>query len=416
MRYSNIYYQEYIAPIGGVETFLYELARKYCDRDLTIIYSRGDIKQIKRLKKYVRCIKYNGELIECDKAFFNYSTNIINNIKANEYIQVVHADFKDKSLIDYPPIISDKVQKYYAVSKNNAKSFKDRTGVDIDIAYNPIVIEKQPRLLRLIAPQRLSNEKGGKRLEYLVKELDKAGIFYQLEIFSTDTLSINSPNIIYRVPTLDIRRHIANSDYLVLLSDTEGYSYAIYEALNMNIPVIVTKLPVLSELGVTKDNGIVLEFDMSNLDVNEIYNKAGTFNFNYEPKNDIWGELLTNKKSTYKEELEMEYKVEALSTYEEYNVTDNQLGYIPKAGETFKVSKDRLDVLLGENEDNRVYVKVVEETKPNEDEVTEEVVQAVANAIVEEADEQNKTVETIVEEIVKESKPKKKTTKKKGGK
>ena len=109
----------------------------------------------------------------------------------------------------------------------------------------------------------------------------------------------------------------------------------------------------------------------------------------------------------------MKYKVEALSTYEEYNVTDTGLGYVPSTGETFIVDKNRLDVLLGENDNNRVYVKVLEEIK---DEVTEEVVQAVANAIVEEADEQGKTVDTIVEEIVEESKPKKKATKKKGGK
>lgn len=365
MKYSNVYYQEHLNYIGGVETFLYELARKYCDRDLTIIYSTGDKEQIKRIRKYVRCIKYNGELIECDRAFFNYSVKIIDNIKAKEYIQIVHADFLDPSLYpNYPPMLSDKIQKYYGVSINNSKSFEKLTGKKIDVAYNPISIEPQPRLLRLIAPQRLTNEKGGKRLEYLVQQLDNAGIFYQLEIFSNDRLSIGSPNIIYRKPTLDIRKHIANSDYLVLLSDTEGFSYGIYEALTMGVPVIVTKLPVLNELGVNKDNGIILEFDMSNLDIDEIYNKAGKFKFDYKTKEDIWGELLTNTKSTYKEELEMEYKVEALSTYEEYSVTDTGLGYVPKAGETFKVSKERLDVLLGENDDNRVYVKVLEEIKP----------------------------------------------------
>ena len=161
MKYSNVYYQEYLAPIGGVETFMYELARKYCDRDLTIIYSSGDNKQIQRLKKYVRCIKYNGEPIECDKAFFNYSVKIIDNIKAKEYIQIVHADFLDPSLYPkYSPILSDKVQTYYGVSENNSKSFEKLTGKKIDVAYNPIVVEPQARLLRLIAPQRLSNEKG----------------------------------------------------------------------------------------------------------------------------------------------------------------------------------------------------------------------------------------------------------------
>ena len=131
----------------------------------------------------------------------------------------------------------------------------------------------------------------------------------------------------------------------------------------MGVPVIVTKLPVLGELGINKNNGFILEFDMSNLDVEAIYKKAGKFKFEYEQKQDIWGDLLTNKKSTYEEELNMNYKVEALDTYEKYKVTDVDLGYIPKTGETFIVNNERLDVLLGANSKGRVYVKVIEEIK-----------------------------------------------------
>ena len=57
----------------------------------------------------------------------------------------------------------------------------------------------------------------------------------------------------------------------------------------------------------------------------------------------------------------MEIKVEALNTYEKYGVTDTQLKKIPKKGEIFFVTKERLDVLLGNNKHKRVYVKVVED-------------------------------------------------------
>lgn len=359
---GDIYYQEYINHIGGVETFLYELVKKYKDRSLMIICSGGDEKQIERLKYYVQCKKFNNEPIKCDKAFFNYSVKIIDKIIAREYIQIVHADFLDPSLFPkYKPIISNKISKYYAVSKNNAESFKQLTGLNIDVAYNPITIEKQAKLLRLIAPQRLSSEKGGKRLEYLVKELDKNNIAYELQIFSDATLGVQSPNVIYRAPTLNIRTHIYNSDYLVLLSDTEGFCYGLYEALCMGKPVICTKLPILEEMGVNKDNGIVLEFDMSNLDVHEIYNKAGTFKFEYEPKKDIWGELLTTKKNKYKEELGMKYKVIATDAYSKHDIIDKELNRIPEEGEEFIVSKLRLDVLLGENAHGLKFVKVIEE-------------------------------------------------------
>lgn len=356
-KYSNIFYQQHIAQIGGVETFLYELARKYQDRDLTIIYSSGNKEQIKRLRKYVRCIKYDGKPIKCDRAFFNYSTKIIDNIEANEYIQIIHADFgegRDKSVKNLEPITSSKIQKYYAVSANNAISFSKVTGKEVGIAYNPIYIEKEPRIMRLIAPQRLSQEKGGKRLEKLVTELDKAGIFYELTIFSNDTLSISSPNVIYRKPTLDIRKYIANSDYLVLLSDTEGFSYGLYESLSLGVPVIVTKLPVLEEIGVNTNNGFILEFDMSNLNVEEIYKKAGKFKFEYKQKADIWNDLLTNKKSTYKEEKDMKYLVRATNKYERNDISDVILSeregkrIVPKEGQEWEVDLDRMESMVAD--------------------------------------------------------------------
>ena len=338
---------------------------------MTIIYSSGDGEQIKRLKNYVRCKKHDGKPIKCDRAFFNYSTRIIDDIEANKYTQIVHADFKkgrDKSVKDLKPITSDKIQEYYAVSHNNADSFKEVTGKEVGVAYNPIYIEKQPRLMRLIAPQRLSVEKGGKRLEQLVTELDSAGIFYELTIFSNGRLSINSPNIIYREPTLNIRRYIANSDYLVLLSDTEGFAYGVYEALSLGTPVVVTKLPTLKELGVNENNGFILEFDMSNLNVNEIYEKAGKFKFDYEQKTDIWGELLTDKKSTYKEEKNMKYKVRATNKYQDYDNYDIELSkeygkrYVPEPGYEWIVDSDRMEVLTGAG-----YVTVVQKVPEIED-------------------------------------------------
>lgn len=59
----------------------------------------------------------------------------------------------------------------------------------------------------------------------------------------------------------------------------------------------------------------------------------------------------------------MEIEVEALDTYVKYNTTDKELKRVPKAGERFTVSKERLNVLMGNNNDGRVYVKIVEPVK-----------------------------------------------------
>ena len=55
----------------------------------------------------------------------------------------------------------------------------------------------------------------------------------------------------------------------------------------------------------------------------------------------------------------MKYLVEALDTYEKNNVSDNELKRVPKKGEQWEVTKDRLDVLLGKNGYNQAFVKMV---------------------------------------------------------
>ena len=59
----------------------------------------------------------------------------------------------------------------------------------------------------------------------------------------------------------------------------------------------------------------------------------------------------------------MKFLVEATEEYKLHNITDTGLGRIPEPGEQWEVEKDRLDVLLGENPQGRVYVKLIKEVK-----------------------------------------------------
>lgn len=90
MKYANIFYFRHINVIGGIETFFYQIAKKYGIYDITIFYNTGDINQINRLKKFVRVIQYKGQQIECEKAFFNFNLDIIDNVQADEYLQILH--------------------------------------------------------------------------------------------------------------------------------------------------------------------------------------------------------------------------------------------------------------------------------------------------------------------------------------
>lgn len=101
--------------------------------------------------------KYKGEHIKCKKAFFNYNTSIIDKIEADEYIELIHADYKNQKNVR--PVIDKRITKYLGVSKQACKSFKELTGIDIELAYNPVVIDVPKKPLKLISATRLTMEK-----------------------------------------------------------------------------------------------------------------------------------------------------------------------------------------------------------------------------------------------------------------
>lgn len=359
---ANIFYVSNFNCIGGVETFIYELARKYSNYDITVIYKTGDLKQLQRLKEFVRVIKYENQLIKCDRAFFNYEMDIIDKIKAKEYIRIIHALYKTQNLI---PNTHPKITRYLSVSEIAGKEWQEITDTKTELCRNPLQIldnEKQD-VLYLISATRLTNEKGKGRMEELGRLLNKSGKPYIWFVFTNDTLKINNPNIVYMKPQLNIRPYIASirgKGYGVQLSDCEGDCYFTRECEGLGVPLIVTPIESFKEQGLIESkNCHYVPFDMKNIDIDKIINEIPT----YEPyfKADRWNKVLVNKKSTYKEEKAVKYLVEALDTYEENNIKDGELGYVPEKGERFRISKERLNVLLGENEYKKPFVKLVEE-------------------------------------------------------
>lgn len=364
MIYNNIYYFYYLSDIGGTETFLYELSKKYKNLDLTIVYRYGNEKQINRLKKYVRCVQFTGQKIKCKRAFFNYGIDIIDSVEAQDYCFVIHADYKDQmergQLTKIPE--HSKLNRYIAVSKRAADSFHAITGKKVEVCYNPFTIEQPNKVLHLISATRLSKEKGKNRMIKLAKWLDDAGIRYIWTIFTNDKDEINNPNIVYMQPRLDILDYIADADYLVQLSDNEGFCYSVVEALTHNVPVIVTPCPVFDEIGLVEGkNCYKIPFDATNYDVKKLLNIPK--DFNYIPPQDNWNNLLIQEPSTWEEEKRTKYKVAALPIYKDKKISDGELHRIPNPGDTWIVSTERMRVLTGENPYNIKFVTVIEKIK-----------------------------------------------------
>ena len=294
MKYKNLFYYAHVNIIGGVETFFWEIAKKYGkDHDITLLYKTGDRLQLQRLRELIRVVQYTGGIVQCEKAFFGYAHDAIDQIEADEYIQIIHADFKDPYLArnGYAPKVSARFDRYVCVSENNRASFEELTGEVCEQCYNPITPVKPRKVLHLISATRLTPEKGLGRMRKLAEVLDTSGVRYLWTVYTDSPQHIDSPNVIFRPPCLDMADYIADADYLVQLSDTEGYSYSILEALCLGTPVIVTPLPVNPELQI-KDgvNAIVLPFDMEEIPVDRI--AKGLKKFRYTPQPDRWNELL----------------------------------------------------------------------------------------------------------------------------
>lgn len=340
---SNVFWIGKINVIGGVETFIYELAKAFKDYDLVIYYNNIPNVQLKRLRKYVRCIKYHGEKIKCKRFFCNYDISIIDNVESEEYIEIVHAVFKYNKL---KPHTHPKITKYYAVGKEAMESFKEITGLECGLLHNPLEIEKTRKVLRLISATRIAVDKGDivKRMQILANELDINGIPYIWIIFTNGEHLVRGKNVVYMDSRLDVRDYIKDSDYLVQLSDTEAFCYSVLESLYMQIPVIVTPIPCFKEMGIENGkNGYILDFDMKNIPIEKIYNDIPKFE--YQPLKNEWEDKIIKVKSNYEEERKMKVKVRALINFTDL---EENVKRIAKESE-WECEKERADFLLEHN-------------------------------------------------------------------
>jgi glycosyltransferase involved in cell wall biosynthesis len=338
MKYSNVFYVPHFNIIGGIETYIYELVKKYKDIDITVVYSdpTSDVKQLNRIRKYARVIKIGKTPIKCQRLFVMYKSNL-DLFEADYIIQITHADYKAQNL---KPNLDKRINEHYGVSKSVATTYEEISGLETKVCYNPLTIDKPKKVLKLISATRLTKEKGKDRMIILANELTKRKIPFLWLVFTNDRNAIDNPNVIYMQPRLDIRDFIANSDYLVQLSDTEAWCYSVLESLCLGTPVITTPIPSFNEMGVDNGkNGYILPFNMKELPIEDIYNNIPSFTFK-APK-DIYDKLLINTPTTYNpNEL---YQCRALKSYYDVlfgmNITKGHL--LPE-----KITKERAEELI----------------------------------------------------------------------
>lgn len=353
--FANLYYFKRICAIGGTEQFLYELAKKYHKYDLTIMYDECDLGQLLRLRKLVRCVRRKvGEKYYAKKAFYNFNIDAIEQVEAEEHIFVCHAIYQELGY--QPPIQHPKLTKIIGVSKYAKEKILEQEAIQdvekpVEWCYNPLTLEKPKKVVRLVSACRLEDRtKGGERTMKLIEALDRycerTGRNYLWTIFTNSApATMTSPNVMIMKPRVDVRPYIADSDWLVQLSNNmETYCYSINEALGYGVGVVTTPLTVLKEFNIPKCAEILLDWECENIDevVEQIFRPRKKFA--YKPPKDGWEGILAlePRNYTYKPQNVL---VKALKAYYDIELEKNVSPWTPP----FEVEVERAKMLVSKN-------------------------------------------------------------------
>ena len=318
IEHSNIIYMPNISALGGIETYVYEIVKKYKDLDIAVVSKKCDEKQAERIRKYCRLYIHTNQQIKCDVAVINYDQSIIKYINEDAKIyQTIHADYTNP-VYDHRPKPNSRITSFIAITD----FLKDRMSEilkpnKVMLCRNPLTIEPSKTIV-IVSATRLHEHKGSKRMEKLLEATDKVlpkNIKILWIVITGDMDVIKHPNMIFVRNRLDIDRFLNIADYVCLLSDTEADSYTLKEALYRNIPIITTPLPYLEEIGV-KDgvNSYIVDFNCNN--VEEVAKKLPNIpKFTYERLEDKYNDIFTKVKSRYEEDKRMKVKVRCIQNY-----------------------------------------------------------------------------------------------------
>ncbi len=375
-----IFYQSHFCEMGGVETMAYNWCwwlRNFFD--VTVLYCTGDRQRLYKMSSIIDMEKYEeGKEYECDIFIRNSVWGTIpKNIKAKRMIEMRHADYKfllDKGVLydQYAPMgINEIVACGDYVAKMSNVVLHDNP-----VSINNILLPKKEtkKILHLISCTRIDANKGWKRMLKLMDMLKAANIKFDWKIFTNSTqYKCNYEEVSFYKSRYDIWDYLADADYTVLLSDSEGQPYTVQESLLYQVPCIVTDVGGCTQLVKDGVNGYVVPLDM-NFDVNKLLDIPLCKEYDngalekwlefLKYKGKIDKEKLINQ---YREEKDMEIRVKCIMRGG-YN--DLELKRHIDEGEEFIINEQRANFL---KEHNAVeFLEKIEAEKPIKEKIEKE--------------------------------------------
>ena len=338
-------YTSYLHIIGGIETFIksyLELMGSYYE--FGVYCPRLSPEMRVELSAYCP-IWTKDEPISCDTLIMiRMGDPIPENVTYKHSVRMCHACRLNKDW----RILQD-CDEIVHVSEASRDSFESSGHVIL----NPLIKTKKKSLLLMSATRIPAPDKGknAERMLRLAKMLESADIPYIWLNFSDQPLS-KAPKGFFNVGArTDLQPFIAKADYLVQLSDMEGFGYSVAEALANKTAVIVTPFETTKELHVVDGiNGYVVPFNMA-FDVNRLID-VPVFEYAYHNDKIVkqWQKILgkTKQRGTYRPE-----KIVKCCVTRRYD--DLFYEKTMRQGDTFKIHESRAKFL----QDDLQVIKII---------------------------------------------------------
>ena len=355
IKHDNIIYVRDIAPIGGVETYVYELVKKYQHLDIAVVCRTCDATQRRRLKKMCPVYMFRNQPIECKVAIINWDTSIIDFLPERIWkenlpkgskegiYQGVHADYTHPAMGPLPQ--DSRIKEYLCITREQMDKFPLMTdATNFRLCRNPLTMEEKEKPMIIVSPTRLTKQKGGDLMLELANSLDRQGTNFLWFVITTneylDNPIFQNRNVIWVKNRLDISWFLDIADWVVLPSECEGDSYTIKEALYKGVPIVAKKLKYFDEYSI-EDGKNALFIDELNVE-SVAKRMINRLKFTFKHIEDGYKDIFIPSKSHYKEEnrkvrLRCNYFLGFYDVAEQRQINE---------GEIVEVDEDRAEELL----------------------------------------------------------------------
>lgn len=303
-----IIYHNYLYKIGGIETWVYNFVKEFNEYDITVVCKDIDKSQMEHIGQYANVEIDRGQSFECEVLVLgNYdAAHVLSRTKADKVYQIIHADWQ--GIIQQPIWHNfvwkkdNRIDEIITVSQTAKEGLLETMGYDSEVIYNPLDQDfKEEDGLTFITLSRMTSEKGGNRILKMARKMKEEGrkfiwlLCCTLEQCSPELIKAikDIPEFVIIEPSIHNKTLIKNCDYLVQLSDTESFCYSAYEALQRQVPVILTDFPEAFNIVDDGENGYIVKRDLSDLDLDKIFNHIPKAQYYIDRCNtDKWEQML----------------------------------------------------------------------------------------------------------------------------